>query len=59
MIKKTLRKEEVIKKIVSKMADPGPGDWPPVCLVFTYQPKRPKIRRENNSVHSVTALHIG
>lgn len=45
MIKKPACSEKVIKKMVSQMVATGPGDWPPVCVVFTYQPQRPQKRR--------------
>lgn len=42
MKKKSLTCEKVIKKVISHVATSDPGDWPPVCAVFTYQPERPK-----------------
>lgn len=38
-------KQEVnllLKRAVRVMLESDPGDWPPKCLTFSYQPMRPQ-----------------
>ncbi len=34
--------KDMAKVLISKMTSDIPYEWPPSCLVFTYQPMRPE-----------------
>lgn len=34
---------DVIRSLACNMADKEPREWPPRCLVLTYQPMRPEV----------------
>lgn len=34
--------EKVVKKVVERLAEPTPWEWPPQCIGFMYQPVRPR-----------------
>lgn len=38
--------ERVVKKVVEKLAEPTPWEWPPQCIGFMYQPVRPRRSEE-------------
>ncbi len=37
------------QKIISKMVQGEAREWPPGCIAFIYQPKRPENKAEQNS----------
>lgn len=40
-MKKTMIKE-IAKKVTATVMSSGPYEWPPSCILFTYQPVRPE-----------------
>ena len=46
--------KNIIKKIAQKaavsMMSSGPYEWPPSCLIFTYQPVRPETDMKHTSL---------
>ncbi len=39
------------KKLVTKMVDKEPREWPPTCILLSYQPVRPLAKVEAPSTH--------
>lgn len=42
--------KEIAKMATAAVMSSGPYEWPPSCLLFTYQPVRPELKnvqREN------------
>ena len=33
--------KEIVKMVTSAVMSSGPYEWPPSCLLFSYQPMRP------------------
>lgn len=42
-----------LRSSFSKMIDGETREWPPKCLMFTYQPRRPKIPGSIDKVSGV------
>ena len=55
-MKKPEGKKQIIKKMVSALADKEAREWPPLCLGFLYQPKRPVTRLSAESEIGETEL---
>lgn len=47
--------QDVVKSLTTKMIDQDTREWPPHCLLFSYQPMRPTQDADNKLVpnHSV------
>lgn len=45
--------KDMAKVLISKMTSDIPYEWPPSCLVFTYQPMRPEQKNvQNDNTHA-------
>lgn len=42
MKKQKARNNQIVKKVVSTLADQEAREWPPVCIGFVHQPIRPR-----------------
>lgn len=45
--------KEIAKKVTSSVLSSDPYEWPPSCIVFTYQPVRPEPKNvQGDNTHA-------
>lgn len=50
MVQMKTMMNNVLRLSFSKMIEVETREWPPKCLVFAYQPQRPKIISNTNKI---------